>query len=253
MRFPAVIHSALLITALGLTLHAQQRTPQAPEKAVPLQPLAQQVRRLETALRFLGEPLRPADHHAINEVVGSTDESSAVMRLQQLLDRYVLARVQISPEARVKVEQGAAPPQLVQGGTRLFLVKVINEAGVTAPLTVQSPNTGRVYIPSRNTPTARMELTDADVRERWAEMSIYTQPPMRQRLSGLGIEYVILQVHSRDAGQRSAIISFNVGQGSQDIGFRNDVDVLFTASPAHPVRVRVQDENGRPTIAGFLI
>ena len=72
-------------------------------------------------------------------------------------------------------------------------------------------------------------LTEAHVRERWADMSIYTQPPMRQRLSGLGIEYVILQVYSRDAGQRSALVSFNVGQGSQDIGFRNDVEVLFTA------------------------
>ena len=46
---------------------------------------------------------------------------------------------------------------------------------------------------------------------------------MRQRLSGLALEYAILEIYSRDAGQRSAKISFNVGQGSQDIGFRNDV------------------------------
>ena len=38
-----------------------------------------------------------------------------------------------------------AVPELVQGGTRLFLVKVLNEAGVTAPLAVQSPNSGRVF------------------------------------------------------------------------------------------------------------
>ena len=70
-----------------------------------------------------------------------------------------------------------------------------------------------------------MVLTAADVRERWAEMAIYTDSPMRPRLSGLGVEYAILQVYSRDAGQRSAIISFNVGQGTQDIGFRNDIEV----------------------------
>ena len=251
-RVPIVAAVAGVLVALTLTPQAQQR-PAAPETTVPLQPLAQQVRRLETALRYFGEPLPASEHQTLNEAIGMADEALAVTRIQQVLDRFALARVHISPESRVRVEQGTARPRLVQGGTRLFLVKVINEAGVTAPLTVTSPNIGRVYIPSRNTPTARMEITDAHVKERWAEMAIITQPPMRPRLSGLGIEYAILQVYSRDAGQRSATLSFNVGQGSQDIGFRNDVEVLFTADPSHPVRVRVQDEKGRPTIAGFLI
>jgi hypothetical protein len=48
-------------------------------------------------------------------------------------------------------------------------------------------------------------------------------------------------------------MSFSDGQGSQDIGFRNDIDVLFTAKPAHPITVRVRDENGAPTTAGFVI
>jgi len=223
---------------------------------VPLQPLAQGARRLETAMRFLGQPLPAADHQAINDVLRMSDEREAVARLQGVLDAHVLVVVHINPESRVRVEQGAARPDLVQGGTRLFLVKVINEAGVTAPLTVQSLNAGRVYIPSRGGvggPEPEMVLTQADVRERWADLSLYTQQPMRSRLSGLGIEYAILQVSSRDAGQRSALISFNVGQGSQDIGFRNDVEVLFTAAPAHQVRVRVQDEEGQPATAAFLI
>ena len=252
-RRSAALRIATICAGLTLSGHAQQRQPGPPEKTVPLQPLAQQARRLETAVRYLGEPLPAADHAALNDAVASADDRAAVAGIQQVLDKYVLATVHISPESRAKVEQGAAKPQLVQGGTRIFLVKVINEAGVTAPLTVQSPNSGRVFVPSRNTPVARMELTDVQVRERWAELSLYTQPPMRPRLSGLGVEYVILQVYSRDAGQRSAVIGFNVGQGSQDIGFRNDVEVVFTALPSHPVRVRVQDENGQPTTAGFLI
>jgi hypothetical protein len=249
LRAPAL---AILFAAFSLSLAARQLRPEP----VPIQPLAQQARRLETALRYLGEPLRPADLQAIDEAVAMTDDAAAVARLQQALDRYVLAVVHISPESRVKVSEGAAPPELVQGGTRLFLVKVLNDAGVTAPLTVESPNIGRVYIPSRDgvgVPEPRHVLTDVQVRERWADMALYTQPPMRQRLSGLGVEYAILQVYSRDAGKRSAIISFNVGQGSQDVGFRNDIEVLFTAAPAHPVRIRVQDENGRPTTAGFTV
>ena len=238
-----------LLIGLTLTLAAQR----APTGGPSLQPLAQQVRRLETALGFLGQPLPPEDHAAINAAIALPDESAAVGRLQEVLDRHVLARVDINPESRVKVEQGAARPELVQGGTRLFLVKVINQAGVTAPLAVQSPNSGRVYIPARNSPSPPMELSEEDVRDRWADISIYTASPMRQRLSGLGIEYAILQVYSRDAGQRSAIIGFNVGQGTQDIGFRNDMAVLFTAVPSHPIRVRVQDERGTPTTAAFLI
>jgi hypothetical protein len=251
-RLPLAAAHVAVVAGLSLTLQAQQA--RAPADAdVPLQPLAQQVRQLETALRYLGQPLSAADHQAINAAVALSDERAAVTRLQEVLDRSVLATVHISPESRVRVEQGSARPELVQDGTRLFLIKVLNDAGVTAPLAVQSPNIGRVYVPSRGTPQATMELTETQVKERWADMSLYSQPPMRPRLSGLGIEYAILQVSSRDAGKRSAIISFNVGQGTQDVGFRNDVEVLFSAVPAHPVRLQVKDEHGRPTTAAFLV
>jgi hypothetical protein len=246
----AILSGALVAGTASL---AAQRSAENP---VPLQPLAQQARRLETALRYLGEPLSATDLQALNDAIGSSDESTAVEGVQRVLDRRVLVTVHISPESRVRVEQGAAPPELVQGGTRLFLVKVLNDAGVTAPLAVESRNIGRVYQPSwvsNMSPEPKRVLTDADVRDRWADMSIYTQAPMRQRLSGLGIEYVILQVSSRDAGPRSAVVGFNVGQGSQDVGFRNDVEILFTARPSHAVRIRVKDENGQPTTAAFTV
>jgi hypothetical protein len=75
---------------------------------------------------------------------------------------------------------------------------------------------------------------------------------MRERLSGLGLEYQILQVSSRDKGERSAQLSFSVGQGTQDIGFRNDVLILFDALPARAVTLRVRDENGKPAVASFV-
>jgi hypothetical protein len=249
-RQPGSVAAATLLLSLTLLAQTPQRSASG---GVPLQPLAQQARRLETALRYLGQPLSDADHQAVNDAIGANDEAAGIAGIQRTLDKHVLATVHINPESRVKVEQGAAKPELVQGGTRLFLVKVLNEAHVTAPLAVQSPNVGRVYIPSRNTPRAKMELTENDVRDRWTELSIYDKAPMRSRLSGLAVEYVILQVFSRDAGQRSAVISFNVGQGSQDIGFRNDIEIVFTSLPAFPVRLRVLDEGGRPAVAGFII
>ena len=225
----------------------------AGEAAVPLQPLAQQVRRLEDAMNYLGQPFPAADHGAINAAIANADEGAAVAELEKILDRYALAIVDINAESRVKVEPGPAKPELVEGGTRLFLVKVINRANVTAPLRVASPNSGNVYIQSTGNPEPKVELTPQDAAGRWAEISIYDKPPMDRRLSGLALDYRILQVYSRDSGQRSAQISFNVGQGSQDIGFRNDILVLFNALAAHTVKLRVRDEKGQPAMASFVI
>src|SRR2546423_446533 len=122
--------SIILIFIVTLGLRAQEHSH---DQGVPLQPLAQQVRRLETALAYLGQPLAQSDRTRVDEAIGMTDESAAASRLQEILDPYVLAAVHINPESRVKVEEGPARPELLQGGTRLFLVKVINEAGVTAP------------------------------------------------------------------------------------------------------------------------
>jgi hypothetical protein len=237
--------------AVAAPLLAQE--PLATHAPVPLQPIAQQVRRLETALNYLGQPLLAADQKEINDAIAEADELAAVKRLERLLDKYTLAIVEINPESRVKVEQGMAKPELVEGGTRLFLVKVLNQARVTAPLKVASPNSGNVYITSNGAPEPPLRLTDRDARERWANIAIYDKPPMPRRLSGLGLEYQILEIYSRDSGQRSAMLQFDVGQTSQDLGFRSEVMVLFTALPARPITLRVRDENGNPTVASFLV
>ncbi len=221
--------------------------------AVPIQPLAQQARRLEAALEFLGQPLLKSTQDAINAALSQHEDQAAANALQKALDPCVLAIVDINAESRVKVARGLADPALIQGGSRFFLVKVINRAGVTSALSATSPNSGDVYIRSTGTPSPPMSLTETDVRDRWANISIVKSPPMEQRLFGLPVEYQLLEVYSRDAGQRSAQISFNVGQGTQDIGFRNDILVLFHAEPVHPIELHIADEAGRPTMASLTI
>jgi hypothetical protein len=235
--------------------HEHAHGPAAPNDspAVALQPLAQQIRRLESAMDFLGQPLASKTKEAINKVVDSGDEAVAAASLQDLLDPYVLATVDINAESRVKVSRGPAEPSLVEGGSRFFLVKVVNRAGVTSPLHVASPNSGNVYLKSDGDPSPKMVITTADVRDRWADISIFNRPPMEERLSGLPIEYAILEIFSRDTGQRSADISFNVGQGTQDIGFRNDIFVLFHAAPSRKIALHLLDENGSPTMASLTI
>jgi hypothetical protein len=241
---------AILLCGLAAAQDTHQHTATAP---VPLQPLAQQVRQLADALAYLGQPLPAADARRIHEAIANPDEAAAVRQLETVLDQHVLFTVDINPESRVKVEEGAAKPELVEAGTRLFLVRVINNAHVTAPLNVESPNIGKVFVQSNNDPAPAMQLSPAQSKERWADISLYQRPPMRRRLSGLALEYCILEISSRDAGQRSAKVSFNVGQGTQDIGFRNDVTVLFTAEPARRIALHVKDEKGRPSMASFVI
>ena len=76
---------------------------------------------------------------------------------------------------------------------------------------------------------------------------------MTPTLSGLLAEYRILQIYSRDAGKREAGIAFNVGQGTQDIGFRNEVAILFNCKRGVKVVLEVIDHDGKPTTGQFVI
>src|SRR4051812_30921597 len=171
---PLVITFLLAIT-FWPGLYAQHNPP------VPIQPFALHVRQLEDALDYLGQPLPAADQRAINDALGQVDETRAVAEIEQVLDKYVLCIIGINAESRVKVEAGPAKPELVEGGTRLFLVKVQNQAHITASLAVASPNSGEVYIQSKGDPEPRMERTARDAAERWADISLFSNPPMNKR------------------------------------------------------------------------
>ena len=243
---------AVLAAILALSSPTLARAQNALPTNVPLQPFADQVRQLEMTLSFLGQPLEAKDQDAINAAFARPDPETAVAQAASVLDRYALAVVTINAESRVSAQRGPAPANLIQDGTRLFLVKVINLAGVTAPLAVESPNSRPVYIQSNSSPEPPQKLTKADVVERWAEISSYDKPPLQDRLSGLPLEYRLVVFYSRDAGQRSAKLSFNVGQGTQDVGFLNEITVLFNAVPARPITLQVLDELGKPTMASFI-
>jgi len=249
----AAIWAGALVVLQSTGFGAVQPSQRVPQPPVSLQPLAQHARRVETTLGYLGQPLAPVDHKLIDDAMAVSDEEEGGRQIQTALDKYALAIVRINPESRVSVDPGPAAPELVEGGTRVFLVKVLNEAGVTAPLRVESPNSGDVFIKSNGLPAPAHTLTTREIRERWASISLYNRPPMPRRLSGLAVEYVILEIFSRDSGQRSAQIAFDVGQGTQDVGYRNDVSILFTAVPARLVPLRVRDERGNPAVASFLI
>ena len=64
----------------------------------------------------------------------------------------------------------------------------------------------------------------------------------------------MIQIYSRDAGKREAKLSFDVGQGTQDLGFRSEVDILFTCDPGVKVTLgRPATTTGSRRSASFLI
>ncbi len=74
---------------------------------------------------------------------------------------------------------------------------------------------------------------------------------MTPNLSGLGVEYALALLYSSESGKREATIGFDVGQGTQDLGFRGELPILFNVRPTIPVRLRVRDHDGTPTVAHF--
>jgi hypothetical protein len=232
---------------------------QTAPSSVPLQPFAAEVREIETTLKFLGQPLASEDQRAINDALASSDPNAAVAKIEGVLDKYTLVNVTINAESRVSVKRGLASADLIQDGARIFLVKVINQAGVTSYLEMHSPNSGPIYIQSSGSASPPEGLKPEDIRNRWADISLNTPtiPPggfeqPRERLSGLGLEYRLLVIYSRDAGQRSAKLAFDVGQGTQDVGFLNETTILFNIAAARTIKMRVLDENGKRTMASFI-
>ncbi|TAH38745.1 MAG: hypothetical protein EYC70_03655 [Planctomycetota bacterium] len=220
---------------------------------VEAQPLAAQARRVVQALEVVGTPLEPEQIRALEAALGASDAREVVAGVQRVLDPLCLVFVHVNPESRVKAAPGPAAPELAQGGWRVFLIKVHNEAGVTAPLRIHSPNAEPPYLPSSGEAEPTQGLDMAAVRDRWLTIESFDQRPLAPALSGLALEYRLLLLSARDAGPREAKLVFDVGQGTQDLGFRAEADLLFRCAPAVPVTLRVRDVDGRPTTARFVI
>jgi hypothetical protein len=186
--------------------------------------LIPQVRRVLAATKSLGTPLNAEDEQALEAAfspAGITQAVTAAEAIQRVLDRSCLLDVHINPEVRVKVARGLARPTLVEHGWRPFLVKVWNEAGTTAALRATSAQA-----------RPRAGAPAGELAHLWLDLLMFDDPPLLRTLSGLELEYRIVRLYSHDAGPREASLAFDVGQGTQDLGFRNHVPILFDCRPA---------------------
>ncbi len=252
-------HKAAIRTAgAGLVLLYHPKILLAETIQVAFQPFAAQVTRLLAALDLIGEPLPAADLSQIHAALARKDEAAALETIQQCLDRHVLMNVLVNPESRISVSRGQAPARLIEQGWRSFLVKVTNLAADTATLKIRSPQALPVGRRSSLAITGVHDFTNGAVdsvesRKRWLAIDTWDLPPLQPTLSGLALEYRILQLYSRDRGQREASLVADAGYGEQDLGFRSTLPILFECMPANQVHLHIRDADGSPATASLLI
>ncbi|MDH3712054.1 MAG: CehA/McbA family metallohydrolase, partial [Cyclobacteriaceae bacterium] len=225
-------------------------------EAVDAQPLVEQVKRLTQKLNFLGSPLPQKTVTKLEAAYEISDPALQVRKIQEIMDPLCLVGLHINPESRVKVQQGMVQPKLYQLESRRFLIKIRNEAGVTSNLNLQySPGQQSEMRTDHDT---HPKMPDPDSLLFYFELymsgNAWMYNPQRNSMSGLDLEYAILNVYCGEAGKREATLTFDVGQGTQDLGFRSELPVLFTSLPTYPLNLsKVRDESGETVQARFVI
>lgn len=165
-------------------------------------------------LRALDKSDSPLSAKTVRELTTllehNSDDSAAV---QKLLDAHCLIAVNINAESRVKAARGPAVVPLRQDRPTLVLVKIHNDGGVTHALRLDGP-----------------ELVRGDKRDagRWLDAVLVTESPLAPELTGRRLEYRLLRLTPHQSGKREATFQFDVGQGTQDLGFRAEVPILFS-------------------------
>jgi len=178
---------------------------------VDLEPLRKYCEKLRPSLI---EMIRPDDYTELTRLSSiKTPAADFSEKVQKILDPYCLAGISINPESRVKAARGPWEAGLVRGRETFILAKVQNDAGVTHGLKVAGE---------------QLRTATGTGKDRWLEATVYKAKPAENTLTGQRLEYVVLRLKALEAGKREATLKFDVGQGTQDLGFRAEVPILFT-------------------------
>jgi hypothetical protein len=251
----------LLLSVGLLILAAPAAAAELPKvKQVELQPLAAQALRIADALSFLGVALPDSDRKAL-EAAKNLDETTGVDTIQAILDKHCLAGIRIvteGKETRLTVQAGPARPELAEQGWRVFLVKVDNGAGAKiVELKAESPNALPMHVRSTSKPDPKV-VSIGEVNKRFLDLAMFNDQPLLRHLSGLALEYRILQVYCRDAGRKEATLGFGLFRDAdkkppaqERLAASNQVPFLFEAAPAVNVKLRVLDHDGKPVMGTF--
>ena len=130
---------------------------------------------------------------------------------RQADDPLVAFQIDINPEARVKLRKRTPPQRLVRQQTQRFRVEVHNEAGLTAPL--------RLRAFDRSQP--------GEQEAGWFYVGFVENAKSTAVLSGGRTEWKLIELRCDEAGTRTVRLAADAGTGTQDLGFRAEVDLVI--------------------------
>jgi hypothetical protein len=206
-----LLTSVLFLIALQNPLSAQTALPIAADVDWPT--FRDKTRKLVEGLEALKAPLPAESLGKLKELLENepAKPQAAAEAVQKLLDAHCLIGVSINPESRVKAARGPAAVELRLKHESIFLVKVVNEAGVTQKLSVSG---------------SQLTTAEKATEDRWLNAILVEDSPFSRKLSGQRVDYLVLRLTPLEAGKREATLKFDVGQGTQDLGFRGEVPIL---------------------------
>jgi hypothetical protein len=255
---------AMLAAAAGARIRPTRATPVDP---VTPQPYFAGVMRALEALAKLGGPVLAEDAQRLATLSHQGDRAS-VDAAESILNRYTLASVAVETDLNLRVSIGGAQRSLVEQGWRLFLIRVTNPTGRTDSFKVQTTvrsGVGAYY--GRMTPghmswgdpgtlAPRSFLFDT-VNKAPAIQSMWLMSKLEDTnpLSGVAIEYRVVQLFSRDHGQRRADFNFVVTPKVDDAsaGSNGHREVEFECLPSREVALGVYDHDGQSCVASLTI
>ena len=174
--------------------------------AKPAMSAAEQVSVLRRELERAEQPWPKVADDGLTAAIKAKDHAA----LHRALATEVFVVVQINPEGRVKIVRGPAAVELVAGRPKLFLVKIENASGGQQFLKPLSN-----YVGAPKNPFT---------------LTIPTFGKLTPELVGHAVEYRLMEVTCKVAGKHEITVVVEAGQGSQDLGFRAEVPVLFTVT-----------------------
>ncbi len=167
-------------------------------------------------LLTLDQLLPRPDARALETQLTAADSSAS---LAAAVEPLVVLRVDVNPESRVKMAAVSPLPELVVDRTYRVLLEVANAARIRAPLRVMA--TDRSTTPPRSARFCEVGLVDGIASSSF--------------LSGAEREWKIVEIRLLEAGRREVHLEADVGQGTQDLGFRAAADLLLKGVPARRV------------------
>ena len=231
---------------------------------VPPQPYFAGVKRALETLAKLGAPVSAADEQQIASLARQND-NGAVSSEEMILERYTLATLSIQSDRSVHIAPGGAPRQLLEQGWRIFLLRVENPATRTDSIQFSSgPQTPGRMAPNLGQMAQRAYLMDTLykgplIKKMWLTSELYGATAMSGTdlptipLSGVSIEYQVIQIFSRDVGRRTADFYLNVVPKADEDWKSEHRQLEFDCLPSRPIALSILDSDGRGCVASLTV